>query len=66
MRKETESINGPSGYQAPAVQKAFQILKVVSESKKGLGLSELAHMLGFSKSSTHGLIQALVMTGSLE
>ena len=66
MRKKVESINGPSGYQAPAVQKAFQILNVVAESKKGLGLSELAHMLGFSKSSTHGLIQALVMTGSLE
>ena len=58
--------NGSSGYQAPAVQKAFQILKVVAEAKKGLGLSELAHMLGFSKSSTHGLIQALVLTGALE
>jgi len=48
------------------VQKAFQILKAVAESKTGLGLSELAHKLTFSKSSTHGLNQALVMTGSLE
>lgn len=66
MRETTTSAKGSSGYRAPAVHKAFQILKVVADSKKGLSLSELAKRLGFSKSSTHGLIQALLLTGSLE
>ncbi len=55
-----------SGYQAPAVQKAFQLLKVVAVSRKELGLSELAKRLGFSKSTTHGLIRALLQTGALD
>jgi DNA-binding IclR family transcriptional regulator len=55
-----------SGYQAPAVLKAFQLLKVVAESRKELGLSELAQCLGFSKSTTHGLIQALLKVGALD
>ena len=66
MGKKATSMKESSGYQAPAVQKAFQILSMVAESKKGLGLSELAQTLEFSKSTTHGLIQALVKTGSLE
>ena len=64
MGKKATSIKESSGYQAPAVQKAFQILSMVAESKKGMGLSELAQALEFSKSTTHGLIQALVKTGS--
>ena len=56
----------PSGYKAPAVQKAFQLLKAVAESKDGVGLSELAKTLGFSKSTTHGLIQALLNAGALD
>lgn len=54
-----------SGYKAPAVQRAFRLLKLVAESNKGLGTSELAKRLGLGKSSTHGLIQALVETGAL-
>ena len=50
----------PNGYRAPAVQKAFQILKLVSASNKGLSLSEIAKTLGYGKSSTFGLIQALL------
>lgn len=54
-----------AGYAAPAVQKAFGLLKLVAESNRGLGTSELAKRLGFSKSTTHGLIQALVKTDAL-
>ena len=55
-----------AGYQAPAVKKAFQLLKVVAASRKELGLSELAQRLGFSKSTTHGLIRALLQAGALD
>lgn len=54
-----------AGYQAPAVQKAFEMLKLVSESKEDLGLSEMADRLGYSKSTTHGLIRALLAAGAL-
>ncbi len=49
-----------NGYRAPAVKKAFQILKLVSVSNKGLSLSEISKTLGYGKSSTFGLIQALL------
>jgi DNA-binding IclR family transcriptional regulator len=55
----------PAGYQAPAVHKAFQILRAVAASPARLGLSELAVELGFSKSTTHGLVHALVREGAL-
>ena len=54
------------GYQAPAVQKAFQLLRVMAESRKELGLSELAQKLGFSKSTTHGLIRALLKVQAID
>ena len=53
------------GYQAPAVQKAFQILNMVVRSPMQLTLSELASELGFSKSTTHGLVHALLREGAL-
>jgi len=57
---------GPAcGYQAPAVQKAFQVLHAVARSKNGIGLSQLAQDLGFSKSTTHGLIRALKNAGAV-
>lgn len=61
----TSTPNESSGYQAPAVQKAFQLLKAVSDSRKTLKLSELSKRLGFGKGTTHGLIQALVKTQAL-
>ena len=54
-----------AGYQAPAVQKAFQILRAVAASPVKLGLTELAAELGFSKSTTHGLVHALIREGAL-
>lgn len=54
------------GYRAPAVLKAFRLLDRVAGSRKELGTSELAKELGFSKSTTHGLLRALVTAGALE
>ena len=54
-----------NGYRAPAVKKAFQLLKAVAASRNGIGLSELSQTLGFSKSTTHGLIHALIHAGAV-
>ena len=54
------------GYQAPAVQRAFQLLKLVAESPAEQSLSGIARSLGWSKSTTHGLIQSLLSVGALE
>jgi DNA-binding IclR family transcriptional regulator len=54
-----------NGYKAPAVQKAFQLLRAVAESKQQFGLTELSHQLGYSKSTTHGLVHALLREGAL-
>jgi DNA-binding IclR family transcriptional regulator len=54
------------GYQAPAVQKAFQLLKAVAEAPEGLGLVRISEHLGFSKATTHGLVQALLRVGALD
>lgn len=52
-------------YQAPAVQKAFHLLETVAEAEEGMQLTELSEQLGISKSTTHGLIQALLKVGAL-
>jgi len=54
------------GYRAPAVQKAFQLLERVAASENGIRLSKVSQDLGFSKSTTHGLIQALLAVGALD
>jgi DNA-binding IclR family transcriptional regulator len=55
-----------TGYHAPAVHRAFEILRVVAESHSEMGISDLAKHLGFSKSTTHGLAQALLKVGALD
>lgn len=50
-------------YQAPSVKKAFQILRLISESDRGLGISDLAKSLGISKSTVHGITAALEEMG---
>lgn len=62
MKTRTQSVK----YRAPAVQRAFQMLKVVAESPAAYNLSDLARSLGWSKSTTHGLIQSLMNIGALE
>jgi DNA-binding IclR family transcriptional regulator len=60
-----KSASHPPGYQAPAVHKAFQLLRTLTESHRHLGLTELAQQLGYSKSTTHGLVHALLREGAL-
>ena len=62
IRKQEET---PS-YKAPAVQKAFLILRAIATSPEALGVSELAKLLRFSKSTTFGLTQALAKEGALK
>ncbi len=52
-------------YQAPSVKKAFQILRLISHSDGGLGISELARSLGIGKSTVHGITSALEEMGTI-
>jgi len=52
-------------YQAPIVKKAFQILRLISETDKGLKISELSRDLGISKSTVHGITTALEELGAI-
>lgn len=52
-------------YQAPSVKKAFQILKLISDTEGGLGISELAKSLGIGKSTVHGITSALEALGTI-
>ncbi|MEJ2660004.1 MAG: IclR family transcriptional regulator [Desulfobacteraceae bacterium] len=61
----TNATTKSAGYQAPAVHKAFHLLRTVAESNRHLGLTELAQTLGYSKSTTHGLVHALLREGAL-
>ena len=53
-------------YSAPAVERAFRLLDVVAGASNAPRLSELARDLGFSKSTTHGLVHALIAAGALD
>jgi DNA-binding IclR family transcriptional regulator len=53
------------GYKANAVQKAFLVLRAVAISDDGLRLVELADLVGFSRSTTHGLVRALLQERAL-
>lgn len=64
MRKTTSPGKLP-GYQAPAVHKAFHLLRMVAESRRDLGLTDLALQSGYSKSTTHGIVHALLREGAL-
>lgn len=57
--------NSNPGYKAPAINKAFQILGAVAESSHPIGMVELSDRLGFSKSTTHGIVHALLREGAL-
>jgi len=52
-------------YQAPTVKKAFQILDLVAKRDKRLTVSDLSRELGISKSTVHGIAQALEGTGAI-
>lgn len=54
-----------SGYKAPAVHKAFQLLRTVAEAQNGIRLVDLAARAGCSTSTTHGLVHALLREKAL-
>jgi DNA-binding IclR family transcriptional regulator len=62
---KNNSENAGQSYKAPAVHKIFQLLRVVAESSDMLGQTELVQKLGYSKSTTHGLIHALLREDAL-
>jgi len=52
-------------YSAPSVKKAFKILNAISDSSKGLGISDLSKKLKIGKSTVHGITTALEEMGIL-
>jgi DNA-binding IclR family transcriptional regulator len=55
----------PTKYKAPSVDKAFQILRLISDNKEGLGISELSKQLAIGKSTVHGVTSALQEVGAI-
>ena len=53
------------GYFAPSVKRAFEILGMISRSRGGMGISELARSLKMAKSTVHGMTSALEETGAV-
>ena len=51
---------------APMVERAFQLLELLSASDEGLTLSELARALNVSKGSLHGLLKTLEQSEVIE
>lgn len=51
---------------APAVTRAFAILRLLSRTKEPQGVSGLARALGVGKSTVHGILQALLAVGAVE
>ncbi len=52
-------------YIAPSVKKAFDILRIISLSRGGVGVSELARDLKMAKSTVHGITSALEELGAI-
>ena len=52
-------------YKAPTVKKAFQILKLISDSGRGVRLSALSKELAISKGTVHGITSALEELGAI-
>ena len=50
---------------APAVERALEILELLSASKAGLSLSDLSRSLGVNKSSVHYVLNTLLRRGYL-
>lgn len=47
------------------MKKAFEILRLVSASKDGMGISDIARGLGMAKSTVHGMTSALEEIGAV-
>ena len=51
---------------APAVDRAFAILRLLTQTKEPLGVSALSRALGIGKSTVHGILQALLAVEAIE
>lgn len=54
-----------TGYRAPSVGRALKILGLVSQSRDGIGISELSRRLDISKGTVFGLCKQLEAGGAL-
>jgi IclR family transcriptional regulator, KDG regulon repressor len=52
-------------YLAPSVKKAFDILKIISSTRGGIRLNEIAKTLDIAKSTVHGIITILEEVGAV-
>jgi DNA-binding IclR family transcriptional regulator len=50
-------------YNAPALKKALEIIKLIVRENKPLGVTEIARMLALSKSTTFGILKSLEEEG---
>jgi DNA-binding IclR family transcriptional regulator len=67
MQKQRASkTNAASGYVPPAIGRAFRLLRLVADAEKALSISDIARRLELSKSTTLGLVRALIDTGALD
>ena len=46
-------------YSAPVIKKTFEVLSLVVDSKRPLGVTEIARTLALSKSTVFGILKAL-------
>lgn len=53
-------------YLAPSVKKAFDIMKVISSTRGGIRLNEIAKALDIAKSTVHGIISILEEVGAVK
>ncbi|MFH0729245.1 MAG: IclR family transcriptional regulator [Pseudomonadota bacterium] len=59
MENDIEN-DGSSAYRAPAVKRTIEIIELISASDTGFSLSQIAHSLGYNKSTIYGIIQVLL------
>lgn len=50
-------------YNAPIIKKTFEVLRLIVDSNKSLGVTEIAKTLSLSKSTVFGILRALQDTG---
>jgi len=52
-------------YKAPALKKALEIIRLIIDENRPLGVTEIARVLGLSKSTTFGILSSLEEEGLL-
>ncbi len=66
MFKNMNPFSMEDRHPAPAVAKAFAVLRWVAGRERAAGVSEIARATGISKATVHGLVRALRAEGALE